>query len=139
MKKILIATVGLPRSGKTTWALAYSKIAAAPIVCPDAVRFALHGQRFAAVAERFVWATVHAMIRALFLAGHSCVILDATNISRKRRDDLKSPDWATLFNHIDTSPEVCRERAADDAEILPVIDRMVAEFQPLEADELRFF
>lgn len=136
--KILIATVGLPRSGKTTWALAFSRSNSVPIVCPDAVRYAIHGQRFASVAERYVWATVHAMIRGLFLAGHSHVILDATNVSRKRRDDLKSPDWLTVFHHIDTAPEVCRLRAANDAEILPVIDRMESEFQPLEEDEPRF-
>jgi len=108
-----------------------------PIVCPDAVRYAVHGQRFAAVGERFVWATVHAMIRALFLAGHDQVILDATNVSRKRRDDLRSDDWLVGFHHIDTPAELCKLRAANDGDILCVIDRMAAEFEPLSADETR--
>ena len=86
IRKTLIAMVGLPRSGKSTWA----KKAGHPIVSPDAIRLALHGQRFISEAEPFVWAIAKAMVRALFLAGHSAVILDATNNTRKRRDEWKS-------------------------------------------------
>src|SRR5882672_916000 len=60
--KLLICTVGLPRSGKSTWARSQSF----PIVCPDAIRIAIHGQRFISEAEPFVWATAKAMVRALF-------------------------------------------------------------------------
>lgn len=125
-EKLLIATVGLPRSGKTTWALKYSREHAIPIVNPDSVRLAIHGQRFVASAEQYVWATVHAMIRSLFIAGHDRVILDATNISRKRRDALQSKDYDVAFMVIDTSPDICklRAQAEGDSEILPVIDRM---------------
>ena len=130
---ILIALVGLPRSGKSTWGRAQGW----PIVNPDAIRLAIHGERFNAQAEPFVWLVAKTMIRALFLAGHRVVIFDATNTTRKRRDDLRSVEWETYFKVIDTSPEVCLNRAVseNDSDIIPVIERMVAQFESLEADE----
>lgn len=132
--RILICTVGLPRAGKTTWA----KSQAYPVVNPDSIRLALHGQRFAANAEPFVWATAKVMVRALFLAGHRHVILDATNVSRKRRDEWRSKEWGTFFKVFTTPAGTCKERAADDSEILPVIDRMAGEWEHLGDDELRW-
>lgn len=133
---ILVGTVGLPRSGKTTWALSQ----AWPIVCPDAIRYAVHGQRFISLAEPFVWAIAKAMVRALFLAGHQTVILDATNTTRKRREEWVSPDWGTFWKLVDTPADVCRQRAEaeNDSEILPVIDRMAGQWEPLGEDELRW-
>lgn len=132
--RTLICMVGLPYSGKTTWARDQSY----PIVNPDSIRLAIHGQRFIPEAERLVWAIAHTMVHALFLAGHQRVILDATNGSRKRRDEWQSDKWDTFFKLIDTSAEICRLRAHEknDSEIQSVIDRMVAEWQPLAKDEL---
>ena len=126
MKK-LICTVGLPRSGKTTWA----KEQLSPIVNPDSIRLALHGQRYQPEAEHFVWAIAKVMVRSLFLAGHDFVIVDATNTTEKRRKDWVSDEWETVFHHIKTSKEVCIERAqsANDAEIIPVIERMSENFE----------
>ena len=138
MTKILICTVGLPRSGKTTWAKKYSEEQGIPIVNPDSMRLAIHGQRICLQAEQFVWATVNAMIRALFMAGHERVILDATNISRKRRDVLKFLECEVLFTPIDTPVELCKLRAANDPDILPVIDKMALEFEPLGDDEIEY-
>lgn len=131
--KILVATVGLSLSGKSTWA----KSQAWPIVCPDAVRLAIHGERFIGRAEPFVWATVKAMVRALFLAGHKIVILDACNTTRKRREDWISREWDTFFKVIDTSREVCERRAREEKEevLLPVIERMAEQYEPLGDDE----
>lgn len=133
-EKTLICTVGLPRSGKTTWARKQNL----PIVSPDAIRLALHGQRFIAEAEPYVWAIAKTMVRALFLAGHSFVILDATNNTRKRRDEWQSKEWTTCFKVINTPSRICleRARAEGDEYIVPVIERMVAEHETLHADEL---
>lgn len=133
-ERILIATVGFPRSGKTTWA----KTQSYPIVNPDAIRLAMHGQRFIAEAERFVWATAHAMVKSLFLAGHQIVILDACNNSRKRRAEWESTEWATFYKVVDTSAEACFDRAAGegDTEIIPHIERMAKEHDPLAETEL---
>jgi predicted kinase len=129
----LILTVGLPRSGKTTWA----RDNGAPIVNPDSIRLALHGARFIAMAEPFVWAIAHVMVRALFLAGHSVVILDATNTTKKRRDEWKSDEWRTVFKVIPTTQDECLLRANRnmDDEIIPIINKMAAQFEPLDKYE----
>lgn len=135
--RILIATVGLPRSGKTTWA----RKQAYPIVCPDAIRLAMHGQRFVDRAEPFVWATAKVMVRALFEAGHRHVILDATNTTKKRRDEWKSErEWGLFFKDMPETREECESRAnaQGDATILPVIERMATQFEPLADDDPRW-
>lgn len=134
--KVLIATVGLPQSGKSTWA----RTQAYPIVCPDEIRTALHGHRFAAEAEPFVWAIAKVMVRALFGAGHQFVILDACNTTRKRRDEWKSPEWALRFRSSFESVDVCIERAlaVGDEELVPIIGRMAEQFEPCGDDEVAF-
>src|SRR6266496_94555 len=131
----LILCVGLPRSGKTTWARAQGF----PIVNPDSIRLALHGQRFQLLAEPFVWALTKVMVRALFLAGHSTVILDATNGTRARRDEWHSDEWVTGFQVFTATVFECiqRARAQHDDYIVPVIERMAAEWQPIDIDEYR--
>lgn len=132
MPKTLICTVGYPRSGKTTWARDQGH----PIVNPDAIRLAIHGQTFIANAEPFVWATAEAMVRALFLAGHDTVILDACNNTRKRRDQWQRPkEWGTYFKYFNTPMETCIERCEPGSPLIPVIERMAAQFEPLGEDE----
>lgn len=129
MENQLILTVGLPRSGKTTWA----KQQGHPIVSPDCVRLALHGQRFYAPAEPIVWATAKLMVAALFKAGHRHVILDACSVTRARRDEWK--EYPVVLRVFQTAPEVCmaRARLEGDGGIIPVIIRM-AEDWDLSAD-----
>jgi AAA domain len=132
--KLLIVTVGLPKSGKSTWA----RSQAYPIVNPDSIRLAIHGQRFLPEAEPFVWATTRAMVKALFLAGHDTVVLDACNNTRKRRGEWRSEEWDTVFKVIPESELVCYMRAGEvgDAEIVPIIERMAAAHEPLGEDEI---
>ena len=126
---ILCMTVGLPRSGKTTWA----KEQGLPIVNPDSIRLALHGHRYLQLAEPFVWAIARVMVQALFLAGHTEVILDATNTTQARRDEWKGP-WSRAYQIIDTTEEECIQRAQEenDEYIIPVIQRMAASFESVE-------
>lgn len=137
----LYVTVGLPRSGKSTWALKASEQHGWPIVNPDSVRLALHGQRYQQEAEDFVWAITKTMVRALFLAGHTGVIIDATNTTEKRRKVWMPREgdlWgATYFVPILTKKEECIQRAHDsrDAIIVPVIERMAEAFQVLTPEE----
>ena len=130
----LLLTVGLPKSGKTTWARENHS----PVVSPDAIRLALHGQRFANLAEPFVWAIARVMVRALFLAGHHRVIVDATNNTRKRRDAWKDDAWRRTYKVFDTSAEECMRRAQreGDTEILPVIKRMAEAHEPIGPEEV---
>ncbi|HDZ36844.1 MAG TPA: hypothetical protein ENH62_00895 [Marinobacter sp.] len=134
IKLVLIGTVGLPRSGKSTFAQAHG----GPIVCPDAIRLALHGQRFAPEAEPHVWAIAKTMVRALFHAGHKVVILDATNNTRKRRDAWIDGQWTTIWKVIEADVDTCVIRAyrSDRQDIIPIIEKMAAEHEPLQDDEV---
>jgi predicted kinase len=129
--KRLILTVGLPRAGKSSWA----RTQPYPVVNPDAIRLAVHGRRFYLPAEQLVWYTAEVMVRALFAAGHDDVVLDATNVTRARRDRWRGKEWGVFLKTFDTSKEECLRRAADDEEIRPVIEKMAADYQAPEPDE----
>lgn len=132
----LILTVGLPRGGKTTWA----RQQGVPIVNPDSIRLALHGERFISLAEPFVWAIAKLMVRALFLAGHQQVIVDATNTTQKRRDEWRSPDWTLAYKIIPATAQECisRAKAEGDQYIIPHIERMAATYEsPNSSEEWR--
>ena len=130
--KTLKMTVGLPRSGKSTWA----REQGCPIVNPDSIRLALHGQAFAPLAEPFIWAIAKVMVRALFLSGHDVVVLDATNTTKKRREMWASKNWNRAFKVVETPMKICIERAKDsNPDLIPVIRTMHKEYEPVEADE----
>lgn len=134
MQNVLYITVGLPRSGKSTWAMKQG----IPVVNPDSVRLALHGQAYIKEAEQFVWAITHKMVEALFLAGHTEVILDATIVTRKARDAWKSEKWVRRFVIMPMQdPAICLQIAADGfrPDLVPVIDRMVQQFESINVNE----
>ena len=68
------------------------------------------------------------MTRALFIAGHNTVIIDATNITPDRRDVWKKkfPGADIDFKIFPLLVESCIERAkTDDREdLIPIIERM---------------
>jgi predicted kinase len=129
----LVMTVGLPRSGKSTWA----RQDGSPIVNPDAIRLSLHGAAWRAEAEPMVWAVAKLMVAALFEAGHDEVILDATNTTRARRDEWEDRRWRRVYMPFDTPKEVCLARAlaAEKPDLLPVIERMAAALEPVQEEE----
>ena len=130
----LLVTVGLPRSGKTTLCNQVYRPQGFVVVNPDSVRLAIHGYRFLASAEPFVWATTYAMVDALRLAGHD-VIVDGCHGSKKRREPWKQR--GAEFVLVDTPKEECIRRAHDtnDEEIIRVIERMASEYEPIEQGE----
>lgn len=130
----LIVTVGLPRSGKSTWAIRQGH----PIVCPSSIRKAMHGQRYIKEAEPLIWATAKIMVNQLFLSGHDTVILDATNITAEHRSYWCSHQWKTIFRFFDVDELTCRARATEmhDFAILPIISEMASQFEPLTTAEL---
>jgi predicted kinase len=131
----LILTVGLPRSGKTSW----TEGKYIPVVNPDAIRLALHGTAFIPDAEKMIWVIAHYMVKALFIAGHDTVVVDATNTTRKRREAWKGDDWVRKYHVIDTSKEECIARCAPDRsnrpDLIPIIEKMAEQFEPVEDDE----
>ena len=132
-EKLLILMVGLPRSGKTTIAQKMGF----PVVNPDSVRLALHGDNFIVETERMVWTIVHYMVESLFLAGHNTVVLDATNTTKKRRAEWFSDRWNTTFVLLDTPKEECLRRAMDGGrmDLVPVIEQMSAEYEAPDIEE----
>jgi predicted kinase len=123
---VLAVLAGLPRSGKSTWASQQNL----PIVNPDSIRLAIHGQAFYPPAEPLVWAFAHMMVDALFRAGHECVILDATNVTQKRRDEWISKNYNVRLKVFDTEPAECIRRAKEGGreDLVPVIQRMAAQW-----------
>ena len=74
------------------------------------------------------------MVRALFGAGHDVVILDATSVTEKRRRQWVHPDWTTVVKCFNVGPNICRDRAIASGrpELIEVIDRMAAEWEPID-------
>lgn len=122
----LVVTVGLPRSGKTTFCKEVMKPRGFVIVNPDSFRLAIHGQVFIPAAEPFVWAAVYAAVDALRLAGHD-VVVDGTHMTKKRRDPWEQR--GAIFHLMETKREICIQRAVTSGreDIIPVIERMAKE------------
>lgn len=127
--KTLHMMVGLPRSGKSTVARALGH----PIVCPDAIRQALHGTPFREEVEPLVWGLADTMVKALFAAGHQDVTLDACNVTHSMRHRWLNPEWTIRYYLVATPEAECRRRARRNRQeyLLPVIKGMAAGFQPL--------
>ena len=139
-KPVLILMVGLPRSGKTTWARQQD----VPVVNPDALRLAMHGRPFLTEAEPWIWTMLRTMIKALFLSGHHVVIMDACNNTRRRRRDWDNPLWRVAFKNMLPTPSptpelaaecVRRARATAREDLIAIIDNMVAAWEPLTPGE----
>lgn len=118
----LIMMVGLPRSGKSTIA----KSLDIPIVDTDSIRKALGVFPFIAESETVVWMIAKYMVRALFFAGHTEVVLDATNLTKQSRAEWKSNLYDIVYYPVTTPVEVCIERAVknEQYELIPIIERM---------------
>lgn len=127
----LAITCGLPRSGKTT-AVQRLEADGWVCVCPDDIRYALHGAAFIAQAEPHVWAVAETMARALLIRGRQ-VIVDATNttVARRRPWVAMAKEFGLKLDiyHLETSYEVCLAR--NGGKVDPsVIERMHRQFEP---------
>lgn len=131
----LIMLVGLPRSGKTTWAKRHNQAHGWPVVNPDAIRLAMHGEAGIRSAERLVMAAAELQVRSHFAYGHECVILDAANTTRAQREWWSSSAYLRFFVPLTATPEECLKRAGDEVGLYRVIREMAAKFEPLEIDE----
>jgi len=135
IKPMLIVTVGLPRSGKSTWANTQGY----PVVEPDAIRLALYDTVFIPAMEELIWFIAKMLVKYHFLRGEKTVVLDATNTTVKRRKVWISDKYNMYFKIFDTSVEICKSRLTDENQNLAaVIDRMAANFEYLEKDEVTY-
>ncbi len=126
--KILHLMVGLPRSGKSTIA----KELGFPVVSPDAIRLAVHGTNWRPETENLVWGIAKTMAEALFIAGHDEVIIDACNHTKERRRIWESSRWVIKHHVVNIDMETCitRAKASYQEELIPVIQRMSAVWDP---------
>lgn len=125
--------MGLPRSGKSTWARDQSW----PIVCPDAIRLATHGQFFYAPMEPWIWAMAYTMVESLFLSGHRVVLFDSCALTLKSRDELRRHGWDCRFKFFNTDLDVCLKRAVESTNpnLHDVVLRMYKSKQSLLLEE----
>jgi len=126
--KNLILTVGLPRSGKSTWCSYRMKTT--PVVSPDAIRMALGCYPFVQEREPEVWESARVMVASLFIAGHSLVIVDATNLRKVKRiwwsNALDVPDLKVSCVVFKSDKDECIRRALETKQdyLVPVIEMM---------------
>lgn len=142
--KTLIVTVGLPRSGKSTWAREYSKKHGIPHVSSDSVRMAFYGHPFIREAEPWVWPQIRVMVKALFIAGHDTVIIDSTCTAKRDREWWRDNMWEIKFKPFTTSPEICLARAKKDEEaginppgLVLVLQQKLSTYETLTEEELK--
>ena len=140
MKK-LILTVGLPRSGKSTWA----KTTGYPIVSADAIQYAVCDKQLLPIDSFYDMSDTIAkyMIKSLFFAGHTTLIYDNCNHLKTRR--IYWINWCTEneikieYKYFDTSMEVCQERAKgfkNSEWLVPRIAEMSNEFDRLKKSDM---
>lgn len=124
-KPRLVATVGLPRSGKSTWSMKQG----CPVVNPDGIRKALGVFPWNPETESTVWYLAHMMVKSLFAAGHPVVILDATNLTERRRNEWRSSKYDLSFKVFTADALTCVARCDETNQSLrPVILRMAQEY-----------
>jgi predicted kinase len=75
--------IGLPGSGKSTWAAKQS----AGILSSDAIRHLLSGDETNQAIHAQVFTTMRHLLRQRLSLGASCTIIDATNLRRRDRRD----------------------------------------------------
>lgn len=115
---ILIITIGLPGSGKSTWAKAWvgEDPARRARVNRDDLRAMLHGGRVGtAWQERQVTLAQHAAVRALLARGYE-VVVDDTNLVASHRQQLaaiaRECGAKVVVRRFDVPVETCIARDA---------------------------
>ena len=134
MSRLLICTMGISRSGKSTWA----RKQLWPIVEPDSIRLAMHGQTFYGPMEPWIWAVAFTMVESLFLSGHEIVIFDSCAMTKKARNALRDHHkWNCKFKFFNTDLDVCIKRAKEqiNPDLSDVVLRMFKNFEPLGLEE----
>jgi len=133
--KTLIVTVGLPRSGKSTWA----KSTGYPIISYDAVRLELVGHYQEHESIKMLDTIIHYAIKALFIAGHDVVIFDSISLLRSQRDNWQSR-FNCKFKEFTTDKEECKRRAIESGKeyLVDKIEYYSTIYEPLQDDELRY-
>lgn len=115
----LVVLVGLPASGKSTWA----KQQRVAIISSDSMRFMLADDENDQSIHADVFATVRYLLRRRLMLRRPLTIVDATNLSlRERRPYIKTAqlyDCQVEAMFFDTPLEVCKERNRNRTRVVP--------------------
>lgn len=114
----LYTMVGLPGSGKSTWAGARSDCV---VVSSDAIRGELFGDEREQRDGALVFETAYQRIAEALNEGRT-VIFDATNLKRRSRAEIfrRFPDAEHIAVYINTPFPLCKERNKNRARQVPV-------------------
>jgi len=125
---LVLVLVGLPGAGKSSVAKGWGY----PMVNRSAVRANLGA---AAITEKLADVVEHVMVRSLFGAGHSIVVVDDHHLRRYQRKKWLSVDWHTVFIHFDTGAEECKSHRSRCPDVHPIIDKLQHNRDPVLVDE----
>lgn len=132
--------IGLPGSGKSTIAQAYSECCGYEVVSSDAIREELYGDAAIQGDPQKVFGVFHRRIEEVLKAGKNCVA-DATNLKRKnRRAMLQLPAANAAYKKalfVAVPVRVCclRNEARERSVPNEVIMRMSNSFEPPTVEE----
>ena len=135
-----IMMIGLPGSGKSTIAQAYSVGYGYEVVSSDAIREELYGDAATQGDPQKIFKVFHQRIEEALKAGKNC-IADATNLKRKNRIEmLRLPEVKKAYKKayfVAVPVSVCRLRNEGRKRTVPdeVITRMVNSFEPPTIEE----
>jgi len=136
-RQVLILLVGLPGSGKST----YARERDLPVVSSDDLRHLLLDDATDQTQNRRIFALLRQVVRLRFEMERPLTVLDATNLStRERRTWLK---LAQLYGvevqaiYFDTPVAICKQRNRARSRNVPedVIDLMAARMRPPSISE----
>lgn len=128
----LYYTIGLPGSGKSTWARAQEM----PVFSSDDIRAELYGDASIQGNHEEVFNLLHKRVRECLRNGQSC-IMDATNLTPRSRKVPNLPAHQKVAVIFETPIEECKRRNANRERVVPeeVIDRMAKKYLPPQAKE----
>jgi predicted kinase len=131
----LYFTIGLPRSGKSTFAAQWRSHPNRVVICGDSFRKALHQHAYLPEAEGFVFASMDMAVRALLHDGYDVLIDETATTPETITRYLKiSPTAVPIFVLTPVGECINRAKAAGMDYLIGPIQRMSDQLDGLLQD-----